>query len=164
MRLLRLATFAIFRNALGIDTGFTLIYIFVHYHKTFALRKIYLLYFFLSGMDCADAQSLRKPIAASYTGHGAYSIKHVDLFSATANQAALAQIKNPSFGVYGERRFLLAETNMYSSIIAIPTEEGNFAFQADYFGFKNYNESQLGIAYARSVGNKLDLGIKFNYY
>ena len=115
-------------------------------------------------MDCADAQSLRKPIAASYTGHGAYSIKHVDLFSATANQAALAQIKNPSFGVYGERRFLLAETNMYSSIIAIPTEEGNFAFQADYFGFKNYNESQLGIAYARSVGNKLDLGIKFNYY
>ena len=44
------------------------------------------------------------------------------------------------------------------------TKDGNFAFQADYFGFKNYNESQLGIAYARSVGKNLDLGIKFNYY
>jgi len=128
------------------------------------LRKIYLLYFFLSGADYANAQSLRKPVAASYIGLGAYSINHTDIFSITSNQAALAQIKNASVGVYGERRFLLAETNMYSSIIAIPSKEGNFAFQADYFGNKNYNESQLGVAYARSVGTKLDLGIKFNYY
>ena len=46
----------------------------------------------------------------------------------------------------------------------MPTQHGNFGFQADYFGYKNYNESQLGIAYARSLGAKLDLGIKFNYY
>ena len=46
----------------------------------------------------------------------------------------------------------------------LPTKQGNFGFQADYFGFKNYNESQLGLAYARSVGKKLDMGIKFNYY
>ena len=110
------------------------------------------------------SQSLRKPIGASYIGLGAYSIDHLDIFSVTSNQAALAQIKDPAVGVYGERRFLLAETNMYSALIAMPTKEGNFAFQADYFGFKNYNESQLGIAYARSVGKNLDLGIKFNYY
>lgn len=128
------------------------------------MRKIYLLYFFLLGGDCAEAQSLRKPVAASYIGLGAYSIHHADVFSITSNQAALAQIKNPSFGVYGEKRFLLAATNMYSTIFALPTEQGNFAFQADYFGYKNYNESQLGIAYARSAGTKLDLGVKFNYY
>jgi hypothetical protein len=128
------------------------------------LRKIYLLYFLLSASDWADAQSLRKPIAASYTGLGAYSVNHVDIFSITANQAALAQIKNPSLGVYGERRFLLNATNMYSGIFALPTNEGNFAFQADYFGYESYNESQLGVAYARSVGAKLDIGLKFNYY
>ena len=110
------------------------------------------------------AQSLRKPVAASYIGLGAYSINHVDVFSFTANQAALAQIKNFSLGVYGERRFLLATTNMYSAVMAVPTEQGNFGLQADYFGYKNYNESQLGIAYARSLGSKLDIGIKFNYY
>ena len=132
--------------------------------KTGALRKIYLLYFFLFALHFAKAQSLRKPVSASYIGLGAYSVNHRDVFSITSNQAALAQIKNPSVGFYGEKRFLLAETNLYSAIIAIPTKEGNFAFQADYFGYKNYNESQLGIAYARSVGKKLDLGIKFNYY
>ena len=128
------------------------------------MRKLFLLYFSLIVSGSSYAQSLRKPIAASYISLGAYSIHHVDVFSVNQNVASLAQIKDPAFGVYGEKRFLLAETNMYSSIVAIPTKDGNFAFQADYFGFKNYNESQLGIAYARNVGKKLDLGIKFNYY
>jgi hypothetical protein len=132
--------------------------------KIDALRKIYLFYFFLLATHVTNAQSLRKPVSASYIGLGAYSVHHLDVFSISSNQAALAQIKNPSAGFYGEKRFLLAETNLYSAIIAVPTKEGNFAFQADYFGYKNYNESQLGIAYARSVGKKLDLGIKFNYY
>jgi hypothetical protein len=128
------------------------------------LRKIYLLYFFLLTINLGNSQSVRKPVSASYIGLGAYSINHVDVFSVTSNQAALAQIEKPSVGVFGENRFLVAETNMYSAIVAVPTKEGNFAFQADYFGYKNYNESQLGIAYARKVGTKLDLGIKFNYY
>jgi hypothetical protein len=128
------------------------------------LRKIYLLYFFLLTINLGNSQSVRKPVSASYIGLGAYSINHVDVFSVTSNQAALAQMEKPSVGVFGENRFLVGETNMYSAIVAVPTKEGNFAFQADYFGYKNYNESQLGIAYARKVGTKLDLGIKFNYY
>ena len=128
------------------------------------MRKIYLQYFFLLTINLCSAQSVRKPVSASYIGLGAYSINHADVFSMTSNQAALAQLRDAGVGFFGENRFLLAETNMYSAIIALPTKEGNFAFQADYFGYKNYNESQLGIAYARNVGKKLDLGIKFNYY
>jgi hypothetical protein len=128
------------------------------------VRKICLLYGLLLLSDVIFSQSSRKPIAASYLSLGAYSTHHVDVFSVCENIASLTQIKNPAFGVYGEKRFLLAETNMYSAIFALPTKDGNFAFQADYFGFKNYNESQLGIAYSRNVGSKLDLGIKFNYY
>jgi hypothetical protein len=88
----------------------------------------------------------------------------VDAFSFTSNQAALAQIKTPSIGVYGEKRFLLEAADMYSAVFVLPTLQGNFGVQADYFGFKNYNESQLGIAYARSLGSVLDIGVKFNYY
>lgn len=129
------------------------------------MRKIYLFSAALLLLcTCLSAQSVRKPIAASYIGLGAYSLHHVDAFSFTANQAALAQIKTSAFGVYGERRFLMASNNMYTAVFVIPTKEGNFGFQADYFGYKNYNESQLGIAYARSVGTKLDIGVKFNYY
>jgi hypothetical protein len=128
------------------------------------MRKLYTLFIFALINASLMAQSLRKPIAASYIGLGAYSINHADAFSFTANQAALAQIKNPVIGVYGENRFLLNATNMYSAVVALPTSQGNFGMQIDYFGFKDYNESQIGLAYARSVGTKLDIGIKFNYY
>jgi hypothetical protein len=128
------------------------------------LRKISAIFIFLFSANFVEGQSVRTPVSASYIGLGAYSVNHVDVFSVTSNPAALAQIKDPAAGVFGEKRFLLAETNFYSAIVAVPSKHGNFAFQADYFGFKNYNESQLGIAYARNVGSKLDLGIKFNYY
>ena len=128
------------------------------------MRKIVLFFLLLFINESIGAQSLKSPVAAAYIGLGAYSKSHTDVFSFTSNQAALAQMKVPAFGVYGERRFLLTPVNMYTALFALPTNKGNFAFQADYFGYKNYNESQLGIAYARNVGSKLDLGIKFNYY
>lgn len=128
------------------------------------MRRLIILIVSLWISTCLHGQALRDPISAGYIGLGAYSINHVDVFSMSSNQAALAQIKDFSVGVYGEKRFLLAATNMYSAVVAMPTKKGNFALQADYFGFKNFNESQLGIAYARGVGNKLDVGIKFNYY
>ncbi|MGZ3767621.1 MAG: hypothetical protein ACXVNN_07540 [Bacteroidia bacterium] len=128
------------------------------------MKKLYTLFVFALINVHLLAQSLRRPIAASYIGLGAYSTNHTDAFSFTANQAALAQIKTPVIGVYGENRFLLNATNMYSAIVAVPTTQGNFGMQIDYFGFKDYNESQIGLAYARSLGSKLDIGIKFNYY
>ncbi len=111
------------------------------------------------------SQSLLKPIAASYIGLGAYSIHHVDVFSVNEQTRRRSRKLKLLQLVFMEKKdFYWQQTNMFSGIVAVPTKDGNFAFQADYFGFKNYNESQLGIAYARNVGNKLDLGIKFNYY
>lgn len=128
------------------------------------MRKFYLFILIIFINTVLAAQSIKSPIAGTYIGLGTYSIKHIDAFSFTANQAALAQMKNSSFGAYVENRFLLNATNMYTGICILPTKQGNFGLQVDYFGFKNYNESQLGLAYARSLGDKLDFGAKFNYY
>jgi hypothetical protein len=45
----------------------------------------------------------------------------------------------------------------------VPTNSGNFGFKAGYFGFSDYNESQMGLAYARKLGSKMDSGVQFNY-
>ena len=110
-----------------------------------------------------NGQTVRRPVAAVYTGLGAYSINHVDVFSFTNNQASLAQMKNASAGVYGERRFMLDELSLYQLAIAVPTNSGNFGIKAGYFGFSDYNESQLGLAYARKLGSNVDVGVQFNY-
>ncbi|MFZ1530258.1 MAG: hypothetical protein WAT19_16000 [Ferruginibacter sp.] len=116
-------------------------------------------------LQSASAQSLRYSISMPYIGLGAYSTRQPDPFSFTNNQAALAQIKDPGIGVYGERRFLLAENSVYGLALALPTKKmGNFGVQVNYAGFSNFNENKLGLAYARSLGSKLDLGIQFNYY
>lgn len=111
-----------------------------------------------------QGQTLRKPISSNYLGLGAYSLNHVDVFSFTSNQASLAQLKTASAGVYGERRFILNELNNYTAVIGLPTSTGNFGLKAGYYGFSDYNETQLGLAYGRKLGSKVDIGAQFNYH
>ena len=65
--------------------------------------------------------------------------------------------------VYGERRFLLSELNNYAAVVGLKTNSGNFGVKAGYFGFSDYNETQIGLAYARKLGTKVDIGAQFNY-
>ncbi|MEO6538665.1 MAG: hypothetical protein ABIT07_11920 [Ferruginibacter sp.] len=110
------------------------------------------------------SQSLRYSLSLPYLSLGAYTTKQPDPFAFTNNQAALAQVKSIAAGVYGERRFLLADNTVYGLALVFPTGLGNFGVQANYAGFKNFTENKIGLAYARSLGNKLDLGVQFNYY
>ncbi|MBI1780667.1 MAG: hypothetical protein HYR66_04795, partial [Sphingobacteriales bacterium] len=119
---------------------------------------------FVLAFSSAQGQALRQPIGARYVGLGAYSKNFADVYSFTQNQAALANVKSAGVALYGERRFLVQELNLYSAVLALPTKSGNFGIQADYFGYKNFNESQIGLAYARNLGSKIDVGVKFNYY
>ncbi|MFC0771821.1 hypothetical protein [Terrimonas alba] len=111
----------------------------------------------------SNSQTLRRPVAASYVGLGAYSQNNHDVFSFTANQASLAQLKSGAAGVYGEKRFLLNELSNYVAAAGLPTVSGNFGVKASYFGSTVYNESQVGLAYARQLGSKIDIGAQFNY-
>jgi hypothetical protein len=127
------------------------------------LKKTCLILLLVSLYFNSIGQTVRRPVAALYTGLGAYSITHVDVFSFNNNQASLAQMKNAAVGVYGERRFMLDELSLYQLAVAIPTNSGNFGVKAGYFGFSDYNESQMGLAYARNLGTNIDVGVQFNY-
>lgn len=135
------------------------------FQKIFLLkRRITLIVgFIFSGLFFLKAQVIRRPVAAPYTGLGAYSLRHQDIFSFTSNQAAIAQINNAALGVYGERRFMLNELGNYIAAFALPTGSGNFGLKTGYFGSSDYNESQIGLAYGRKMGEKLDIGAQFNY-
>lgn len=108
-------------------------------------------------------QALHRPVAADYTSLGAYSTNNADAFSFTGNQASLAQLKNAAVGVYGERRFLLNELNNYVAVLVWPTSSGNFGMRIGYYGFNGYKETGLGLAYARKLGARVDIGAQFNY-
>jgi hypothetical protein len=111
-----------------------------------------------------SAQTLRRPVVASYTSQGAYSLHHIDVFSFAANQAALAQLSQTYIGIYGEKRFMLNELSNYQLALGIPVSSGNAGFKAGYYGSNMYNETEFGLAYARKLGSKADIGVQFNYY
>lgn len=108
-------------------------------------------------------QASRSPVGSGYTRLTAYSQQFSDAFSLAANQASLANLKTFSAGVYNERRFFLKALSQYTAAVVVPTNSGSFGFKADYFGETAFNESALGLAYGRSLGSKLALGLQFNY-
>lgn len=110
------------------------------------------------------SQVLRQSGTSAYAGLGAYSTNQVDVFSVSSNQASLAQISKGAVGFYGERRFMLSELSSYAINAALPTSSGNFGLKANYTGFSDYNETLAGIAYARKLGSKIDIGAQFNYH
>jgi hypothetical protein len=129
------------------------------------LPSFCLFIFFLIVFNQVQSQSIRYAVSMPYIGLGAYSTKQVDPFSFTNNQAALAKIKTGGIGIFGERRFLLQENSNYGIAAAFTTKNyGNFGVQINYNGFANFNEQKAGIAYARSLGSKIDVGVQFNYY
>lgn len=110
------------------------------------------------------AQSSGSTLHSGYIGTGVYSQSHTDVFSFTINQAALARMKKPAAGMYGERRFMLNELAAYRLAAGIPTRAGNFGLNVMYQGSAVFNETNAGLAYARSLGSKADAGVQFNYY
>jgi len=128
------------------------------------LLPIILLFFVVLQSYFVTGQSLRYSLGMPYLNLSAYSTKQTDPFSFTGNQAALAKTNTGGVGIYGERRFLLAENSVYRLAAVLPTKLGNFGIQVNYAGFQNFIEQKAGIAYGRSLGDKVDIGIQFNYY
>ncbi len=109
------------------------------------------------------AQMLRSSLPVNYTTVGTYSQHFTDVFSFTKNQASLARVKNIATGIYSEKRYLLQELKELSAAMSFPCLQGGVGIAADYTGVSNYNQSHAGLAYGKSLGAKIDLGVQFNY-
>ena len=127
------------------------------------IRAIFFSFYFLIGF-CCEAQTAKQALISPYIKTGAYSRQHSDVFSFSANQASLAQYSSFSAGAFSERKFMLNELNLFSAAVALPTKSGNFGVQIHYFGNTAYSEMQAGLAYARKLGEFVDVGVQFNYY
>ncbi|MDW8418881.1 MAG: hypothetical protein RML37_05665 [Chitinophagales bacterium] len=102
---------------------------------------------------------------ARATGMGDASLTLSDVFSTTTNQAGLAFAEGFSGGIYADRRFLNASINNFNGALALCFGDkiGSFGISANYYGYKFFNETKLGLAYARKLGSKFAVGLQFDY-
>jgi hypothetical protein len=111
----------------------------------------------------AQSNSQTQPFTG-IAGITVYDQSGSDAFSFTQNQAALANVHSIQAGIYGERIFLMPELANYLLAIAVPLPVGNIGLCFSRFGSKGYSQSRIGIAYARPIDKKIDIGIQFNYH
>ena len=126
------------------------------------MKNILFLFFFffpilLIGQNGSSYSNSARSIAMGNTG-----INFSDVNSLFTNQAGLATLDHTAFLVSAERKFALADLNNLSAGLALPTSSGTFGLSVNYFGFEQYNETKVGLAYGRKLMDKLSIGVQFD--
>jgi hypothetical protein len=104
------------------------------------------------------------PFGGRAAGMSNASVTLYDVWSVSHNQAGLARLENEAAGVYFENRFLIDELNFGAGTLAYPTGLGVLGVSFTYFGFELYNETKIGLAYARDFGERFSMGMQINYH
>lgn len=127
------------------------------------LKRI-LLFCLLFGNVILAAQNGTSSVAgARGLAMGDASVAFQDINSAFSNQAGLSGLKNTEATVFAEQRFQIQEIRSLAAAVAYPTASGVFSLNLGYFGFDDFNEQRIGLAYSRKLLAKLALGAQINY-
>jgi hypothetical protein len=122
-----------------------------------------LILFLLSGLNIF-AQTTHVPLKRSIPVIAGYTQQTEDPFSCTLNQASLAFIRQPAFGAYNERRFLLKELSLVAFALALPHRTAGYGVNIIHAGSRLYNETTIALSFGRKLTEQLALGVGFGYF
>lgn len=121
------------------------------------------LFLFESLTGMLHAANDNYPYGGRQAGMGNAAVAVYDFWALSHNQAGLARLDRPAAGFYFENRFMVKEMGLGAAGVALPVNSGVFGLSLSYFGYSQYHESKVGLAYARSFGERLSAGVQFNY-
>ena len=87
-------------------------------------------------------------------GMGAYSKNYAGCLFNGGESCCIGQFKTRWRRCLWRTSFLLSALTQYTAVAGIASNSGNFGL--GYFGYTNYNETQLGLAYGR-LEKKVDV-------
>jgi hypothetical protein len=125
--------------------------------------KPYLALLFLISTINLNAGHDNVPQGGRSAAMGHASVALSDFWSLQNNQAGLAYYDHFAAGFYYENRYLTKALSLKSGGVVVPTNSGNFGLNLTYFGYSKYNESKIGLSYARSFGDVLAIGLQLDY-
>lgn len=138
------------------STRFIILYIF---------RRVILIFLkiFIFAFPVPSAANNNYPLGSRAASMGNAAVALTDLWAVHHNQAGLASITSFQVGFHHENRFLVPEFGLQALALAMPARPGTIALSYTYFGFNNYNESKLGLAFGRMFGERISAGVQVNY-
>ena len=109
------------------------------------------------------SQNNAKNIGARSSSMAGAGVASTDFWSAANNQAALGYNKQWGAGFYYENKFLAKELSLNSLSLVMPTKKGSFAINMNYFGYSQYSESKIGLAYGMALSERFAVGVQMDY-
>lgn len=95
---------------------------------------------------------------------GGVSVANVDFWGVFNNPAVNAYIRDISAGAYFENRYLLKELSYRGLGVVLPVAQNDaFALNVQQFGYAQYLESKIGLAYSKKFGESFSAGLQFDY-
>ena len=79
------------------------------------------------------------------------------------NQAGLSSLNTISAGLYYDSKFSINKLATVAGSFILPVNKGVFGLSLLQFGKGTFHENKFGIAFARSITEKLSLGIQMDY-
>lgn len=129
------------------------------------MRLTFSILLLLLGTSLLNAQST-PPISggARSIGLGGTGLTFTDVHSSFTNQAGLHEVEGFSALVAAEQRFQLSELQNLQLGVAYATNSGTFGLTFNRFGFEEYREQRIGLAYGRKILEKLSIGGQLLFY
>jgi len=127
------------------------------------MRFIVFAVFFLSSF-CGLAQDAFPSSGGRFEAVNGAGIALQDTWSIMQNQAGLANAEQFSAGAFFQNRFGLSELSVLSLALVQPLEGQVLGLSVNTYGFQNYRRSRIGLAYARKLGEDLDVGVQLAYH
>ena len=94
---------------------------------------------------------------------GGVGLTKTSVWSNFTNQAGLAEINQMSIGAGTENSFGIKELSTHTAVFALPVNGGVFGLNIAYTGFELYNESKIGLAFAKKLSDGFNIGVQIDY-
>ncbi|MDA3942363.1 MAG: hypothetical protein PF694_02350 [Bacteroidetes bacterium] len=126
-------------------------------------RPIILVLFLIAIIRPLQAFEGYSPIGARSAAMGYASVSLTDFWSIQNNPAGMADYKHFAAGIAYQNRYLMQALALKSAAVIAPTKLGVLGVSFNQFGYNLYSENKIGLAYARSFGKVLRLGLQLDY-
>lgn len=126
------------------------------------MRKALVVFFLLIHSFFTHAAGEFITIGAQEGGIGVNSVAISNAYSANNNQAAMAFLEGPAFGLFYLSNYTTLGINTFAASGAYPVKNGAVGLTMNYSGYSAYNEMKVGVSYAQQLAKYLAISAQLD--
>lgn len=128
------------------------------------MKKVWHLVLFLFLINSVFAGFEPSARGGKAAGMAFGSVASADFWGVFNNQAAMAWESKYRVGAFFENRYFVREMCTRGLGVTIPASRDDvFGFAFSQYGYSAYNESKVGLSYAKVFANRVAAGLQFDY-